>query len=86
MPTSFAELIERLGSDSAVAEMLGLERVHVKSMRRRDSVAPEHWLLLAKATFDAGLDIGPTDFARWRAGRSASRAASATHPEPESVP
>lgn len=84
MITSFAELIERLGSDGCVAAMLGLERGHVKSMRRRDSIAPEHWPRLADATDRAGLDVGLADFARWRASRSC-RSDGEEQPQPEAV-
>lgn len=73
MPTSFSGLLIRLGRDREVADRLGLDREQVKAMRRRDSIAPEHWPALETAAADAGLCVDASDFARWRAEKAAAR-------------
>ena len=73
LPASFAELLNRLGRDREVADQLGLEREDVKSMRRRDSVAPGHWPALEEAAANAGLEVDASDFARWRAEKAKAR-------------
>lgn len=39
---SFADIIEAFGS-GVVAEILGLQDSHVRTMKARDSIPPEHW-------------------------------------------
>lgn len=82
MPTSFSELLVRLGRDREVADRLGLDREQVKAMRRRDSIAPEHWPALETAAADAGLCVDASDFARWRAEKAAARREEAAEATP----
>ncbi len=73
MPNSFTELLTMLGRDREIADRMGLEREHVKAMRLRDSIAPEHWPAFETAAADAGLCVDASDFARWRAEKAAAR-------------
>ncbi len=70
---SFRELLAGLGKDGVVAERLNVDRELVKSMRRRDSVAPEYWSALETAAADAGICVDASDFARWRAEKARAR-------------
>lgn len=39
---SFSDLIESFGAP-ALAELLHLEESHIRTMKARDSIPPEHW-------------------------------------------
>lgn len=72
-PTCFSVLIDALGGAARVAEVVHTDPAHVRVMKQRDSIAPEHWPALETAAADAGLAVDASDFARWRAEKARDR-------------
>lgn len=67
MVKSFADLIDTLGRPT-VARLLKTTDSHVRAMRTRNSIAPEHWGLLIEACAKQG--IQGADWKKFRAWRT----------------